>query len=157
MNNSSQIFESYVPVYDTIPEKWESARPLFVEIFKAMSNAINIREIGWLLDEEYLSGQAFIPGLNNPQEFRSVLRKVVNIGPLLPAPTVNQTPHGITFDANFTLISLVAAATNPITLVAEPIPNGNGDTIVMDATNINTLVTAAWPRAYAIVTYIQEL
>lgn len=155
MGDTSQIFESYVPVYDAIPEKWESARPLLVEILKLMSNAINIREIGWLLDEEYLSGQAFIPGINNPQEFRSVLRKVINIGPLVAG--VNSFAHGITFDANFTLISIEAAATNDGTLIAIPIPDGATASINMDATNINIAVANNWPRAYAIITYIQEL
>lgn len=155
MGDTSQILESYVPIYDAIPEKWESARPLFVEILKAMSNAINIREIGWLLDEEYLSGQAFIPGINNPQEFRSVLRKVVNVGPLVPG--INIFPHGITFDANFTLISLVTAATNNGGLVAIPIPDGVTSNINMDATNINIVVADPWLRAYSIITYIQEL
>lgn len=81
----SQEFESYVPVYDTIPEKWEDARAFIVEQLKKISTAVNIREIGWLLDQELLSGKAFIPGSNNiisggsSQTFRSVLRKVVSL------------------------------------------------------------------------------
>ena len=65
--NSSQIFESYIPVYDAVPEGWEQARPFIVEQLKALANAANIREIGWYLDEELLSGKQFIPsptGLN---------------------------------------------------------------------------------------------
>jgi hypothetical protein len=30
----SQIFDSYLPVYNVVPEKWEDARPLLVEILK---------------------------------------------------------------------------------------------------------------------------
>jgi hypothetical protein len=53
----SQEFESYVPVYDTVPEQWEDARAFLVEQLKKISNAVNVREIGWLLDEELLSGK----------------------------------------------------------------------------------------------------
>lgn len=154
MNSSSQIFESYVPVYDALPNEWEKSRQLLVELLKKMSNAINIRQIGWLLDEEYLSGQSFIPGVVNPGEFRSVLMKVINVGPLLAG--LNVIPHGITFDSNFTLINLYATATDNVSFLAEPIPNG-ADIITIDATNINIIVGIAWPIAYAFVSYIQEL
>jgi len=63
--NSSQIFESYVPVYDAVPEDWESARQFLVEHLKKISNAVNAREISFFLDEELLSGKQFIPSANN--------------------------------------------------------------------------------------------
>ena len=62
---SSQILESFIPVYDAIPDKWDDARPFVVEQLKKISEAVNIREIGWYLDEQLLSGKAFIPGSNN--------------------------------------------------------------------------------------------
>lgn len=156
----SQVLESFVPVYDVVPEKWEEARPFLVEILKKMSNAINIREIGWLLDEELLAGKNFIPGLNivadggSTQQFRTVLRKVIVFPGLIAG--VNTQPHGITIDANFTLIQLVGAATNAVAFTGEPIPNGT-DTITYDATNIIITVAAPYTRAIAIMEYIQEL
>ena len=53
--------DSFVPVYDAIPAKWEDARPFVVEQLKMMANAINIREIGWFLDEELISGRFIFP------------------------------------------------------------------------------------------------
>jgi hypothetical protein len=157
MNPDSQQLESYVPVYDVTPEKWEDARPFLVEQFKNLSNAINIREIGWFLDEELLSGKAFIPGINtggtSPQ-FRTILRKVI-IFPGLSAG-VNTQPHEISVDANFSLIQLFAAATNSTALIGEPIPNG-ADTISYTATDIVITVSAAYDRAWAVIEYIQEL
>lgn len=160
MNPSdSQILESFVPVYDAIPEKWEESRPFIVEQFKKISNAVNIREIGWFLDEELLSGKAFLPGLNNltgstSQQFRQILRKVI----VFPGLTVglNSEPHGIFIDANFTLIQLWGSATNAIALTGEAIPNAS-DTISYDATNIYITVAAAYTRAIAVIEYIQEL
>lgn len=156
----SQTLESYVPVYDAIPDKWEDARAFVVEQFKKLSNAVNVREIGYFLDEELLSGKAFIPGANDileagsSQRFRTILRKVI-VFPGLTAG-VNTQPHGIFIDANFSLISLYAAATNSTALVGEQIPNG-ADTISYTATDIVITVAAAYDRAWAIIEYIQEL
>lgn len=158
MTFSSQDFEAFVPVYDTVPETWEEGRQFLVEQLKKISNAVNVREIGWLLDEEYLSGQQFIPGANltgESQQFRSVLRKVV-VFPTGLIVGANSQAHNITFDANFTLMQLYGAATNSGTLVAVPLPNAV-DTLSMDATNINITSTAAYNRCFVVVSYIQEL
>jgi len=157
----SQTLESYLPVYDAIPDKWEDARAFVVEQFKKISNAVNVREIGYFLDEELLSGKAFIPGTNDileagsSQRFRTILRKVIVFPGLTPGPP-NTQPHGIFIDANFSLISLYAAATNSTALVGEQIPNGS-DTISYTATDIVITVAAAYDRAWAIIEYIQEL
>jgi len=76
MTNDSTNYESFLPVYDTVPEGWEDARPFLVEILKKISTAVNIRTIGWMLQEQLLSGQAFVPGTpsasDNPEQFRQV-------------------------------------------------------------------------------------
>jgi len=158
--SDNQQLESYVPVYDSIPEKWEDARAFIVEQLKKVSTAINLREIGWFLDEELLTGKAFIPSPGNisasqtSQNFRTILRTVVPFPGL--SPGLNSQPHNITIDSNFSLMQLYAAATNDTTLTGEPIPNG-ADTITYDATNINITVAAAYTRAWAVIEYIQEL
>jgi len=168
-SQTSQIFESYVPVYDAVPEKWEDAREFLVEHLKKISNAVNIREIGWFLDEELLSGKSFIPSPsipgNNPSNFRSILRKVIDFGPL-PNAGLKSVPHGITVDANFTLISLWAAATKPTVVYvsiqipfSSPVLNENIK-ITIDATNINITTAidySAYTRVFVTVEYIQEL
>lgn len=160
MFSDAQQLESYVPVYDVVPEKWDDARPIIVEQMKRISNAVNIREIGWFLDEELLSGKAFIPGTNNildagtSQSFRTILRKVIPFPGLTIG--VNTQPHGIMVDANFSLIQLFGAATNAAAFTGEPLPNG-ADTISYDATNIIITVAAAYTRAWAVIEYIQEL
>jgi hypothetical protein len=158
--SDSQILESYVPVYDVAPEKWEEARAFFVEQLKKLATAINAREIGFYLDEELLTGKAFIPGSNqvldggSSQQFRTILRKVIVFPGLVVGP--NTQLHGIFIDANFTLIQLFGAATNAIALMGEPIPNGV-DTISYTSTSIIINSSAAYTRAYAVIEYIQEL
>jgi len=155
-SQDSQVFESYVPVYDAVPEQWEDARPFIVEQLKKVSNAINIREIGWLLDEELLTGKAFFPSSNNVTgtqgQFRSVLRLVVDVGPLIIG--TKSVPHGIVFDINFTLIDLWVSATNSTTFNA--VTMSDPQNVTMNATNINITSTAAYDRAYAFIEYIQE-
>ncbi len=157
MSETSQEFESFVPVYDTCPEEWNEARQFLVEQLKKISNAVNIREIGWYLDEELLSGKAFIPGVNSegnatPDQFRQVLRKVVDVSPLVMG--ANIYAHGITYDSNFTLIDLWVAATNSMGLVSEVITDSN---VTLDATNINITSPSAYNRAFCVIEYLQEL
>lgn len=160
INLDSQNFDSYVPVYDVVPATWEEGRPFIVEQLRRLANAVNIREIGWYLDQEILSGKAFIPGVNNEsngatsQVFRTILRIVVEFPGLVAG--VNTMPHGITVDANFTLIQLFGAATNAVALTGEPIPNGP-DTISYDVNNIIITVAAPYTRAVAVLEYLQEL
>ena len=159
MTFSSQEFESYVPVYDTVPEKWEDARQFLVEHLKKISNAVNIREIGFFLDEELLSGKQFIPSAamlgqnsSNSQQFRTVLRKVINVSPLVAG--ANVIPHGIVFNGDFTLINLWVSATNSTIFIAITMTYPN---VTIDAVNINITSPGAFDRAFAFVEYIQEI
>lgn len=166
----NQNFESYVPVYDVAPEKLEDLRGFVVEQLKLHANAINLREIGFFLDQELLSGKAFIPGTNNAasggtsQQFRQVLRKVIDFG-TLPNATTKSVPHGITFDANFTLVQMFAAATDPTNFVAFPIPydsagGGDGVALFMNATDVvirTQTNRTTYTRCFVTIEYMQEL
>lgn len=158
-SNTSQMFESYVPVYDTIPEKWEEAREILVEYLKKISNEINVREIGFYLDEELLSGKAFIPtsemvsnDSGDSQQTRTIFRKVVDTGALVAGAQI--VPHGITVDSNFSLIDLWVAATDSVGLVSQVITDSN---VTLDATNININSPGAFDRSWAIIEYIYEM
>ena len=156
----SQQLDSYIPVYDVIPEKWEEGRAFLVERLKEHANALNAREISFFLDQELLSGKLFIPGVNiatdggSSQQFRTILRKVITFPGLTMG--LNSQPHGLTVDANFSLIQMFGGATNASALTGEPLPNG-ADTMSYDATNVYITVAAAYTRAWAIMEYMQEL
>lgn len=156
MSVSSQQFETYVPVYDVVPDNWDEARPFLVEILKKITNSLNTKEVGFFLDEELLSGKAFIPGVtipgNNPGEFRQILRKVIDVSPLVAG--ANAFNHGILFDANFTLIQLWVSGTNSVTLTARTI---TGNDVIMNATQLLITSPQAFDRAFAVIEYMQEL
>ena len=171
MNPSdNELLEAYLPVYDAVPAEWKDARPFIVEQLKRIATAINIREIGWFLDQEVLSGKAFIPGMNaasfgaTSQIYRQVLRKVIIFG-ALPNATTKSVAHGITFDANFRLVFMGAYATDPVGLTAVPIPYvdpstlANGIELYIDATNVNIKTAANWTNytiCYVTIEYLQE-
>lgn len=154
---TSQDFESYVPVYDTVPEKWDDARPFLVETLKKISNAVNVRTIGFYLDEELLSGNAFIPGAtlpgNNPGVLRSLFRKVIDVSPLIIGLNAGVN-HGISFDVNFTLIDLWVAGTNSGTLTAIRI---TGNDVLMTSTQIIITSPQAFDRAFCFIEYSLEI
>ena len=158
MNSDSQNFESYEPVYEVIPEKWEDARTSIVEQFKRHANAINSREIGFFLDQELLSGKFFIPGVNDlsdggsSQQFRTILRKVI-VFPGLTAGA-NTVAHGIVNDANYEQISLWACATNSLTLTSTVF--GNSDTIRVVGPNVIITSDGTYDRCKSYLEYVQE-
>lgn len=164
----SQTYESFVPVYDAIPEKWEDARDFLVEHLKKISNAVNIREIGWFLDEELLSGKTLFPGMNvqgneSPLQNRQILRQCYNFG-ALPNTTTKSIAHNVTVDANFTLIALYAGAYDPVHFIGLSIPfastAGVPVQIDMDVANINihTLGNFSnYSNTIIVMEYAQEL
>lgn len=160
---SSQIYEAYEPVYEVIPEHWEDARTLLNEKTKDISNAINIRQIGWFLDEELLTGQQWFPGTTNNQAFRSVFRTVIDFG-ALPNTSTKSVAHQVTIDANFSLTNLYLAATDPIGLTGFSLQNfaNSGADIVLSYTSTDVVVTTGsdysnYTTSFVVMEYIQEL
>lgn len=155
MGSFDEDQDSFLPLFDTIPDTWEEARAFLVDKLKKMSDMINIREIGWVLDKELVTGKNFVPSSSNRQEFRAIFRKVIDFSPLVVG--VNTIAHGITFDANFTLLQIYGGATNTTTFVADPIP-GDLISVTMDATNIIVTSTSAvdYDKAWVTIEYILE-
>jgi len=165
--DTSQRFESYVPVFDTMPDDWDQGKISLVEHLKKISNGVNTREIGYFLDEELLTGKQY-PSVGTVSEtseqYRSSFRMLVDFG-TLPNTGTKTVAHNITVDANFTLTQLYAAATDPVAFTSLPIPyasNIAGDSISlsMDATNV--IITTGsnrtnFTRCYVIIEYLQEI
>ena len=151
-SNTSQEFESYVPVYDTVPEKYEELRQFLNEQLRKITESLNVKEIGFYLNEELITGAQFVPGTATPPQFRSIFRKTIPCGPL--AAGANSAAHGINFDSNFTLLKIYVGATDSVSLIASMITDDNLD---MDALNININSPRAYDRAFAVVEYILEV
>lgn len=111
---STTPFDVFVPVYDVIPESWEESRTFLTERLKEITNAVNVREVGYYIDQEGLAGKNFIPASTSTQEFRDVFRKVIDFGALPPAGS-KSVPHGITWTADTRFIFEMGTATQPST------------------------------------------
>jgi hypothetical protein len=147
--STSVVYDSFVPLYDSVPEEWGNARQTIVEMNRKISTCLNSREIGFCLLEETLSGkQLFLdvqPTTGTTQQFRDVFRTMVNFGPLPASGTVSK-PHGIDFTDNNVFVVISATATDPIGFTAIPIPfssvtTGQNIQITVDAVNVNITTT----------------
>ncbi len=167
---TSQDLESFVPAYGTVPQKWEDAQAFLSEQIKRITQGINVREIGWMLDQQLLNGQQFIPSATalatDPTNaiYRAVFRKVVDCG-ALPNAATKSVAHGINVDANFTLIHLYAGATKATAAFASiPLPYSSPTLnenikINLDVTNINITTAidySAYTRTFVTVEYLLE-
>lgn len=148
--SESQTLEAFLPTYPFIPEEWKEARQFLTETLKMTANSANVKEIGWYLEEEAISGKQFFPGSVQDQ-YRTIFRKVIDFSPL--AIGVNSQPHGVTIDANFRLINLYGAASDTVAFTGTPINQPN---INYDATNINITSAAVYQVAQAVFEYILE-
>ena len=160
MNVDSQFYESFAPVYDAIPEKWEEAREFLTETLKQVTNATNLREIGWYLDTQLLTGKSFIPSLlsnTSPDEYRQIFRMVILVGPVT-ANMAAIVPHNIIFDDNFTLIQMWASVTN-ITFAPTPFTalTVTGNNVTMDAMNVSVTSPITADRCVVVIEYLLEI
>jgi len=161
-SQTSQIYESLLPVYDAIPEKWEESRPFLVEMLKKISEANNVREIGFLLEEQLLTGKQFLPVQTNPLQYREVFRKVINCSPLIVG--ANSFAHEINgtsgtessggIQSNFTLIDLWVSTTNSGTFTGQTLV---GPDVTYDQNNILINSPGAYDRAFAFIEYTLEI
>jgi hypothetical protein len=138
---TSQIYDTFVPVYSMTPEKPEELSSFTTEQLRIHANGINVREVGWMVNEQILTGKNFMPITTTEEGFRSVFRIVVDFG-ALPNTGTKSVAHNIqTVDANFSLVQMWGAATDPVGLTFIPIPyvSTSGSIVELngDSTNVN--------------------
>jgi len=164
MTNDDQKLDVYLPIYDLLPAEWQESRTFIAQVLRRIANTLNIREIGWYLDEEVIAGQLYIPGVtaasNNYMRpmYRTVYRKVIDFG-ALPNAATKTVAHGIPMTSSYTITRLYGAATDPVALSAQPIPNRD-ISLVMLASSIavsTALNLSAYTRSFVVVEYMQEL
>lgn len=85
-----------------LPDQENEYNFAITETFYKYAVGINSREISYYPENEIFSGQYYFTA-GNPQRFRNVFRKVINIGALAAGATYNQA-HNITDATMFTKI-----------------------------------------------------
>lgn len=164
MTSQAQELQTYLPVYDTIPDNWDEAKATLVENLKKMTNVINTKERGTMFLEQILSGGQLFGTTTSGQQPRSIYRTVINFGPL-PNATSKSVAHNINIDVNFTLFDLSISATNPTALTSFSLKYWSQDAtedIVISLTSTNVVVTtlsdySMFTRSIVTIEYVLEL
>lgn len=177
MANSNQYgaFVNTTNVWD-IPGLFDVKDPtvqqLLVRLYQnigEMSLVLNIKDTGFYNTDEYVNGQVWFPNPlstsadTNATQFRQVLRKVINFGPL-PNTATTSVPHGIICNSSTTFTRIYATASDTTGFNYVPIPYAspvlaNNIELSVDATNVN--ITTGSNRSnlnvcYCILEYIQS-
>jgi hypothetical protein len=165
----SNDFDSYLPVYNAIPEEWEDSRQFLTERLREITDSVNAKDFAQYIDRDTLNGQLWLPGTGT--SLRDNLRKVVDIGPLpdFGVTSTKTVAHGITFSENTCITRFYGAAsdsgatdlTKGIPLPYIQMPGGAHIGIEIDGTNI--IITgdgatdySAYTCAYVVVEWIDE-
>jgi len=127
-----------------------------------MSLALNTKDSGYYVTNEFATGQNFFPNPANssatPQGpvFRQVIRAVVNFG-ALPVTGAKSVPHNLTITPGFTFTCIYATSSNTSGLEYIPIPyatNTANDAIELYVTSENVVITTASDYSAYTVTYV---
>jgi len=158
-NTSNLLQQNYI-----IPEDPSEKDYKLREYLNNIAKALNNKDSGLYDAVETITGQQFLPTFSTTTganaTFRQVLRKVVNFGSL-PNTGTKSVAHGITFNNNFSVTRVYAAATNPGTQWI-PIPYAsptlaNNIELNVDATNVNIITGSnrtAFTRCFVVIEFI---
>lgn len=144
---------------------------LLVKLYTNLNNmtlALNLKDTGYYVLEEFLNGQLFFPDptLNSttaatPTD-RPVFRKVINFG-TLPNTTSTSVAHNIDITSGYSFTRIYGAATNTGKTSFIPLPYASPtltENISLEITNTNVVITTGSDRTsyttcYVIVEYIK--
>lgn len=148
-------------------------KPAFKELLvrmyqnlNTMALSINNKESAFYDLSETVKGQSFFPNQAHDSttatrpEMRQVFNKVVNFG-ALPNAAIKTVAHGIAVNTGYTFTRIYGCATDPIGLVAIPLPYvdpavlANGILLSVGAANV-TITTAADYSAYTVSYVVLE-
>jgi hypothetical protein len=116
----------------------EDFKELLVRLYQNVNRialALNTKETGYYLQEEFVSSNAYFhPTSNSQDDLRPSFKKAVNIGAL--ALGVNTKAHGLTIESSWTFTHIWGTASNPATYTFYPLPWASA----VGATNIELKV-----------------
>lgn len=169
-NNSQTSTGIYVPttnIWDV--QSIQSAeinskefKELLVRLYQninIISTALNLKESGYYLEQEFLTSQLFFPQLNTlteKQSERQTFRMVINFGPL-PNTATTSVPHGLNIGKTYTVTRIYGSSTQAGATLFIPIPYASPTlteniAINIDQTNVN--ITTAMDYSDYTITYV---
>jgi hypothetical protein len=140
-------------------------KELLVRLYQNINNistALNLKDTGYYLDQEFVNGQLFFPNpaynSSTPLDpgFRQVWRLVINFGQL-PNTAAKSVAHGLTINAGVTFTRIYATASDTTGFNYIPIPyssaaGASNIELNVDATNV--IITTASDRTNYNICYV---
>jgi hypothetical protein len=147
----------------------EEFKELLVRLYQTVNNivlAANLKETGYYLTQEFVTGGVYFNVANNFNLTRPVYRMVVNFG-ALPATGTKTVAHNIPNVTNtFSFVKIYGVATDPTSVTFIPIPYSSAasitDNLELSADATNVYITtggtdySAYTTTYVILEYIKE-
>jgi len=113
------------------------------DLYQSIASAVNNKIGGLYVPEEKINSQQYFDTAN-VQKFKNVYRMTVDFGSL-PNTGSKSVAHNIpSWDSNFRLTCSYGAATDPINILALPIPN---DGILLEINSTDVTITTTSNRA----------
>lgn len=155
MSFSSDIpgLQNQLPISIEFPEDAVEFRQELNNTYQRIATTVNTKEGALYVPIEKVTGAQYF-NTDNVQKNRIVYRMTVDFG-ALPNSGTKSVPHNIPgWDSNFRLTRSYGAATDPIALMALPLPN-DGILLENDSTDV-TVTTTTNRSAYTETTIVLE-
>jgi len=159
----SNAISQSLPQDLVIPDDYEELKRFLDGFFRKLTDSINKKDIGVYGVTERVNGQSYFAS-GNPQRFRSVYRKVIDMG-ALPDNTTLSVAHNIDTTQDFVFVRIYGCATNPdATEISQAIPlpyidmsgPANHIQLDIDSNNVNITTDADYTdftTCYVVVEY----
>ncbi len=128
-----------------------------------LSLALNLKDSGYYVQQEFLTGQVFFPDADANASGRQSFRTVVDFG-ALPNNTTGSMAHGIDVFNTFIFTRMYGCASDQIAMTYLPIPYASANSaevieLSADSTNVYITTTSdltAYTKTYIILEYVKE-
>lgn len=131
-----------------------------------ISVALNLKDSGYYVQQEFLTGQLFFPNFvndNTSNNGRQAFRMVVNFG-ALPNNGTLSVAHGINVQNSFIFTRMYGCASNQTTTTYLPIPYSSATTakiieMYVDATNVYITTSSdlsSYTQTLVILEYVKQ-
>ena len=152
-SSDNPSLQNQLPLSVELSEDPKDLRYDINDLYQSIASAVNNKIGGLYVPQEKINSQQYFDA-TNVQKFKNVYRMVVDFG-ALPNSSSKSVAHNIPgWNSAFRLTQAYGASTDPIGLVALPIPN---DGILLEINSTNVTVTTTTNRsAYTATTIVIE-
>ena len=155
MSNFSPVnsFANYLEVNKDFPAEWNEFLGKFLDTYRDIANAVNLRDIALYDTQEIIIGRKFFPSTtstNVSRLYRETFRKVIDMGTVVTG--LNTVAHNIDVNtpSDFTFTNIYGVVQDKAASLFVTAPNDNIH-LEVDSTNVRLTIPALYNNFTAIV------